>query len=94
MSFWQQSEQIAMRACPNKSQNELLLTHLIDQQPVRLDVTFPHSFVVASQRMVTIFGRKWFTICKYGNDVSQKLRIASSLEGTFVVLLELADRRC
>ena len=41
------SKQIAMRTCPNQFQNQSLSINLVNEQPIRLNVTLPHVLIVS-----------------------------------------------
>jgi len=49
-----------------------------------------HIDIVADKSMVAVLRWKWFSVSQLGHDVRQKLRITSSLQSPFIVLLELA----
>ena len=49
------SEQLRVRADAGQHQNENVLVSLVHQKPVRLNVAFPASGVIAGERMVSVF---------------------------------------
>ena len=53
-----------MAACSDQIQ--LITAHAIDQQPVRLDVTFPTAGIISRQQMIPIF-------CRQGGRYAQRV---------------------
>ena len=62
---------------------------LIDKQPIRFDVTFTATFVVAGQVMVTIFGFERFAIGKLLDDFKQFVGIFALLFRKLQIFFEL-----
>ena len=56
-------------------QNQQSVIDFIDQQPVRLDVTFPAVLVVTGQIVVAVFWCKGFPVCENIDDLKKLLNI-------------------
>lgn len=75
-------KQVAVRACSHQCQNKLFFIYLIDQKPVRLDVTFTESFVVASEGMVFVFGGKRLFVSEQRDDLGQQFSLATTFRAS------------
>ena len=73
-------------------EDEFIVDHLIDQQPIRLDVALAAAFVVASERMITIFGVQWFTVGQPVDDGKEMIEILALLSGELEVALKLIGK--
>nr|ACI02027.1 hypothetical protein [uncultured bacterium] len=85
------SKQIAMRSRPYQFQNQSLPNNFIDQQPVRLDVTFSHVLIISgiSESMISIRLRQRLLVTQQRDHFLQLLRIAASLDRKLVISFEL-----
>lgn len=85
------SKQIAMRSRPYQFQNQSLPNNFIDQQPVRLDVTFSHVLIISgiSEGMISIRLRQRLLVTQQRDHFLQLLRIAASLDRKLVISFEL-----
>ena len=89
------SKQIAMRSRPYQFQNQSLPNNFIDQQPVRLDVTFSHVLIISgiSESMISIRLRQRLLVTQQRDHFLQLLRIAASLDRKLVISFELPRKR-
>ena len=72
-------------------QNQSLPNNFIDQQPVRLDVTFSHVLIISgiSESMISIRLRQRLLVTQQRDHFLQLLRIAASLDRKLVISFEL-----
>lgn len=85
-------KQITVRSSPGRGQYQLSAVNRIDQQPVRLDVTFPKSGVQAAQRTVLI-SLVQGTLCQKRVDRDfQKAEVESPLLRQLIVPPKLRGR--
>ena len=78
-------------SCPYQFQNQSLPNNFIDQQPVRLDVTFSHVLIISgiSESMISIRLRQRLLVTQQRDHFLQLLRIAASLDRKLVISFEL-----
>lgn len=71
--------------------NQSLPNNFIDQQPVRLDVTFSHVLIISgiSESMISIRLRQRLLVTQQRDHFLQLLRIAASLDRKLVISFEL-----
>ena len=76
---------------PYQFQNQSLPNNFIDQQPVRLDVTFSHVLIISgiSESMISIRLRQRLLVTQQRDHFLQLLRIAASLDRKLVISFEL-----
>ena len=77
-----ESEQIAMGTGAGQIQNQLRAVDLVDQQPVRCDMTFPTAAVITDELMVAVLGRQFFTGGKFFDHVGQECQIIAAFLDT------------
>ncbi len=53
-------KQVRMGTGAECCQNQFFFLDLINQKPVRLNMTFPESSIISGQSMISILGRKRF----------------------------------
>lgn len=84
-------KQIAVRSRPYQFQNQSLPEHLVYQQPIRLNVTFPHALVISGvgKSMIPIRIRQRLFAAQQRDHFLQFLRIAASLDCKLVISFEL-----
>ncbi len=70
-------------------QNQSLLPDKINQQPIRVDMTFPKTLQIAAQRMITAFFRQRSFCKKHINYIPQILQIFAGLCHAFAIFFEL-----
>nr|DAR55267.1 MAG TPA: hypothetical protein [Caudoviricetes sp.] len=80
--LWLFVKEFAVAAGTGEVQEQRVICSLIDQKPVRLNVTLPTAGVVASQSVITILFRKCFPVCQQFQNLVKQLQI-------FVLLLHL-----
>ncbi len=77
------SKQITVSATSSKEQNQLTVINLINQQPIRLNMTFTKTAVISCQQMIAVFCFKNFSVCKLFYDIFDFIHIISTLCGEF-----------
>ena len=82
-------KQIAVSSRARSSQNQLSVINSINQEPVRLYMTFPKTDVVASKRMVSVFFIKFPFGKKRVDDRFQQGHIFPLLLHPLIVLSKL-----
>lgn len=82
------SEQIAVRACPQKIEDELLICDLVHQQPVRRDMAFTASGKVAGQGMIPVLCGQGLPCRQLLDDLRQQRHVITALLRPLHVLLE------
>ena len=78
-------EKIGMRASAGQFEDENVIFDLVDEKPIRGDVTFAMVCPVAGERMVSVGGRQRFAVGELGDDGLQLRNRKMSLESLFVV---------
>lgn len=80
-----------MRTSSNQLQDQSVALNLIHQQPIRLNVTLSHVFVIfrIGQRMISVGRRQRLLLAQQFHDSTQLLRIAATLHRQLIVFLEL-----
>ncbi len=88
------SKQVAVVSCPYQLQTKNVLVHLVDQQPVRLNMALAHILVVpgVGQLMVPILLRQRFLRLHQTHYRPKPGLVTASLDRQFEVLLELARK--
>ena len=68
--------------------------HLIDQKPIRLNVTFAHTLIVPGccQRMIPILFRKRLFRTEQCNNCFKLFRVTAAFDGQLIVLFELPGK--
>ena len=84
-------EQVAVRAGSGQFKDEDVLVDLIDERPVRLDMTFAMICPVVREGMVSIGGGQSFASGKLADDVVKLRDVKSTAYGQLVVSFELAS---
>lgn len=80
-----------MRSCTHESKDQIFLIRVINQQPVRLDMTFSNVLILSRiyKLMIAIFSVQSFVIDEFVEDYSQRFRIKASFQRSFVIFFEL-----
>ena len=79
------SEKIGMRASAGQFEDENVIFDLVDEKPIRGDVTFAMVCPVAGERMVSVGGGQRFAVGELCDDGLQLRNRKMSLESLFVV---------
>ncbi len=74
---------------PRPFQNKFFQVHLINEEPVRLDMAFPSTHIMPSERVVSIFRVKRFVINEGGENFLEQIHIFAPANGQSDVPLEL-----
>lgn len=85
------SKQIAVGTGSNQLQNQGVPNHLVDEQPVRLDVALAHILIVSGirKRVIPIGLRQRLLAAQERDDSFQFLRVAAPLQRKLVISPEL-----
>ena len=67
-------KQVRMGTGAECCQNQFSFLDLINQKPVRLNMTFPESSIISGQSMISILGRKRFSASKISTTFSSRVR--------------------
>ena len=77
-----------MRPRPHEVKQQFVLRDLIHQKPVRGNVAFAASAIIAGQQMVTVLGRKFLPGSQKLDHLFQKPNVIPTLFDPFVIFFE------
>jgi hypothetical protein len=86
---WDSAKQIAVRARAFKPDMAAVFHERVDQNPVRFNVTVAAAGKVATQGMVFVLQRQWFTVYQKIEDGFKSGQILAAFSGKFDIFLEL-----
>ena len=84
-----EAEQICVGSRPRESQNQALVIHVIDQQPVGLNVTLTMPPPLTSESMIPMHDSKLPACSQRSNNPIQTIHVEPALHRTLVVALKL-----
>ncbi len=79
-------KKITMRSCAKRRQNQNILIDLINQQPIRLDMTFSEPGIISDQLMVSVLWRQSFSTQQLVDDLFQPGEIIATLFHSLIIL--------
>lgn len=80
-----------MTAGSGKCQHKQIILDPIDEQPVRLYMTFTVSYPISSQGMIFVLLWKPFAVCQLADDVIEEVDLQAALHRQCIVFLELVS---
>lgn len=81
-----------MSSSSGQKQNQIIVVDAIDQQPVRLNVTFPETFVNSGKFVVTVLGFKRLHIREFCHDFVKQIKVVAAFFRRLQVFLELIGK--
>ena len=81
-----------MSSSSGQKQNQIIVVDAIDQQPVRLNVTFPETFVNSGKFVIVIFSFKRLHIREFCHDFVKQSKVVTAFFRCLQVFLELMER--
>ena len=81
-----------MRTCAGQGQHQNIVFNPVDQQPIRLNVTFPMPYPITRQIMVLLILSERFSCRQQLDGVFQQLNFKATLYFPLIVLLELCSK--
>ena len=77
-----------MRACPCECKQQFTTFYLVDQKPIRLNVTLTIASIISNQGMIVIPRRKRFFMDEAFKDLPKKFGAAAALHCLGIIFLE------
>lgn len=81
-------KEVGMGAGAKQEEHELLAIHTIDQEPIRADVTFPKTDIIAGEIVITILFGQGLLCSKLVHDGVQQIEITAAFSCEFEVFFE------
>ena len=78
-------EDVAVGPCPGQTERQLGLTDVIDQQPIRCDMTFTKSIPIARQRVIMTLFRQRRLRSQHGDHLRNSGGIVASANDALIV---------